>query len=40
MPIDQKIAGGTEPFLRWRPAPMPSSAPIAIRITNFTPSLT
>ncbi len=28
MPIDQKIAGGTEPVFRWRPAPMPRSAPM------------
>ena len=39
-PIDQKIAGGTEPFLRWRPAPMPSSAPMMTRMTSLTPSLT
>ena len=34
-PIDQKIAGGTEPFLRWRTEPMPSSAPIASRIEEL-----
>ena len=37
MPIDQKIAGGTEPLLRWRPAPMPRSAPMMIRIASFVP---
>lgn len=39
-PIDQKIAGGTEPLLRWRPAPMPSRAPITTRMMSFVPILT
>jgi hypothetical protein len=39
-PIDQKTGGGTLPVLRWRPAPMPSRAPMTMRITSFTPILT
>ncbi len=38
-PIDQNMSGGTDPVLRWRPCPMPMSAPMMSRMTSLVPIL-